>query len=202
MSSAFLLTALVVVVAPGPGVAWTVACALRRGARAGVTAAVACTAGLVVHLAVASLVLSGLVEVEPAALSALRWLGVAYLAWLGIQMVRAPAPDLAADADGPDDLWSIARTAVLINLLNPKLVLFFLALLPPFLAPPVAPLDARLLALSATFMGLTLVVFVLYAVLAALLRERVARARTGPRRVQQVLGGALVLFAARLAVSS
>lgn len=205
MSTTFLLTAFVVVLAPGPGVAWTVATTLKDGARAGALAAVACTTGLVVHLAVAALVLSGLVEVRPEALAALRWVGVGYLAWLGVQLWRAPTPALADDGDGataPQDLVTVVRTALLINVLNPKLVLFFLALLPPFLEPPVAPLDPRLIAMSGAFMGITLVVFVGYVLLASVLRNRLSGSRRGPRRVQQALGGVLVLFAARLAVSA
>src|SRR5215472_1576881 len=130
MSLAFLLTSLIVVVSPGTGVLYTLAVALSRGSRAGVAAAFGCTLGIVPHMVAAMLGLAAILHTSALAFSALKWCGVAYLlymAWGSLRERGALAVDLAP---GPRSQARVIVTGILINILNPKLSIFFFAFLP------------------------------------------------------------------------
>ncbi|MEO0665235.1 MAG: LysE family translocator, partial [Pseudomonadota bacterium] len=134
MSLQFLITAFVVVIAPGTGVIYTLAVGLGRGARASTWAALGCTAGIVPHLLAATLGLAALLHTSAVAFQIVKFAGVAYLLYLAWQALRAGGA-LSIEADPrPEHPWRIARRGALINILNPKLSIFFLALLPPFLS--------------------------------------------------------------------
>ena len=198
---AFLVTSLVVVMIPGTGVVYSVSTAVSAGWQRGSAAALGCTLGIVPHLAAASLGLSGLMQASAEAFEVVRWIGVAYLAYLGIGMMRSTG----SLADLNDDQRSTVRATilrgVLLNLLNPKLTIFFLAFLPQFLSSPPGLLDPRLLGLSGVFMAMTLAVFLVYAALAAGIRQRILSSPKVLRRIEQSLGLALLGFAAQLAVA-
>lgn len=173
MSLAFLVTALVVVIAPGTGVLYTLACALARGWRAGIAAAAGCTLGIVPHLAASILGLAALLHTSATAFQALKIAGalyLLYLAWITLRDRSALAMDTQAS---PRSGLRIALTAVGVNLLNPKLSLFFLAFLPQFVPADAADPTAVLLGLSGVFMAMTFIVFALYGCAAALVRDAV-----------------------------
>lgn len=203
VSAEFLATSLVVVLVPGTGVVYTVASALAGGRRRGLLAAVGCTLGIVPHLAAALVGLSGVLHAGAVAFEVVRWAGVAYLTFLGLSMLRGGAvagfDDRTADAGGSDAV--VIRRGVVLNVLNPKLTIFFFAFLPQFLDSPPAVLDPRLVTLAAVFMAMTLVVFAGYAWLSALVRDQVLRSPRLVAGVERALGAALVGFAARLATS-
>ena len=162
----FLLTSLIVVLIPGTGVVYTLSAGLFRGRRASVAAALGCTAGIVPHLLASILGLSYLLHMSAVAFRVLKFAGVLYLLYLAWAMWRGG--DFAFDAASPEkDAWQTAGRAVLLNLLNPKLTLFFFAFLPLFIPPGTASPVAELVTLSAVFMLITLIVFVLYGVLAS-----------------------------------
>jgi threonine/homoserine/homoserine lactone efflux protein len=199
----FLLTSLVVAVIPGTGVVYTVSSSLGGGWRRGWFAAVGCTLGIVPHLLAALLGLSGVMQAGAAAFEVVRWAGVAYLAYMGVSMLRdrgglQAEPDREA-AGAPVGL--IVRRGILLNLLNPKLTMFFFAFLPQFLTTPPGLLDPRLVGLGGVFMLVTLAVFVVYAWASATARDRVLGAPAVRRWLQRSLGALLVGFAARLAVT-
>jgi threonine/homoserine/homoserine lactone efflux protein len=204
MSVEFVLTSLVVAAIPGTGVVYTIACAIGGGWRRGLFATVGCTLGIVPHLMAAMLGLSGVMRAGSVVYEAVRWAGVVYLIYMGVSMIRQ-RDGLDLDAGLRDDaagsMPRVVRRAILLNLLNPKLTVFFFAFLPQFLATPPALLDARLVGLGAVFMVATFVVFVVYAYAAALARDVVLRAPAVRRWLQRSLGALLVGFAARLAVS-
>ncbi len=200
MSLQFLLTALVVVVAPGTGVIYTLAVGLGQGRRAAIMAAVGCTFGIVPALLAAVLGLAAIMHTSALLFQIVKFAGVAYLLYLAWQMLRdeggvAVRAETQAGAD-----WAIVRRGALINILNPKLSIFFLALLPPFLSGNPGTATAEMLAMGAVFMVLTFVVFVGYGVFAAAARDKVL---SSPRVVRWINRGFAAVFAglaARLAM--
>jgi len=164
----FLITSLIVVLIPGTGVVFTVSTALILGKRAAVFAALGCTAGIVPHLLATVLGLAALLHMSALAFQALKFAGAAYLlylAWATWRDKQAFAVDQAAPATTRSPI-GIAAKAFLLNILNPKLSIFFLAFLPQFVpAGATSPLP-HLLTLSGVFMAMTFAVFVVYGLLA------------------------------------
>ena len=200
MSLQFLLTALVVVVAPGTGVIYTLAVGLGQGRRAAIMAAVGCTFGIVPALLAAVLGLAAIMHTSALLFQVIKFAGVAYLLWLAWQMLRdeggvAVRAETQTQAD-----WAIARRAALINILNPKLSIFFLALLPPFLSGNPATASAEMLAMGAVFMALTFVVFVGYGVFAAAARDKVLASPGVVRWINRGFAAVFAGLAARLAM--
>ena len=202
VSPEFLATSLVVVVLPGTGVVYTVSSALGGGWRRGLLAAVGCTLGIVPHMTAAMLGLSGVMQAGATVFELVRWAGVAYLVFMGVSVIRGGQFELDADPDvEPLGAAKIVRRGIVLNLLNPKLTVFFFAFLPQFLETSPALIDPRLIGLGVIFMLLTLVVFIAYAWASAAVRERVLGAPRMVAWIQRSLGGLLVVFAARLATA-
>jgi threonine/homoserine/homoserine lactone efflux protein len=201
VSLVFLLTALVIVVTPGTGVILTVGAALSRGRRAALVTAVGCTLGIVPHLAAAIVGAAALLRASGVAFDVVKFAGVAYLLALAVYTWRQTG-ELTLDGErAPIRPLRMMASAVLANLLNPKLTLFFFALLPQFVPRDTAHPIAQLLLLSTVFMLMTLVVFAAYGVLAASVREQVLRRPSAIRRVRQVFAMSLVGLGARLALT-
>ena len=173
MTLSFLLTSLIVVASPGTGVLYTLATALTRGSRASVAAAFGCTLGILPQMVGAMLGLAAILHTSALAFAALKWCGVAYLLYMAWQALRETgALALHAEPSRKSERRVIA-TAVLINILNPKLSIFFYAFLPQFIAIDEPHPIARLLELSGAFMLMTFVVFAIYGLFAAAVRDRV-----------------------------
>lgn len=173
MGIEFLITSLIVVISPGPGALLTVAAGLSGGMRAAAVTALGCTLGTVPHLLAAVTGLAALLHASATAFEVLRYAGVAYLLYMGWATWRSPAA-LEVRTDGParSTRGRIAE-AMLVNLLNPKLSLFFLTFLPQFIAPGEAQPALRMAQLSLVFMAMTFVVFLGYGVFAARFRDQV-----------------------------
>jgi threonine/homoserine/homoserine lactone efflux protein len=167
----FLLTALVVVLAPGTGVIYTLALGLGQGPRAALWAALGCTFGIVPHLAAATLGLAAILHTSAVLFTAMKWAGVAYLLYIAWQTLKEGGALSVNATKTQHSGWQIARRGALINILNPKLSIFFLALLPPFLSGNAATATAEMALLGAVFMGMTFGVFVLYGIFAAASRR-------------------------------
>ncbi|MFF4694525.1 LysE family translocator [Streptomyces chattanoogensis] len=201
MSIAFLLTTLVMVVTPGTGVVYTLAAGLSQGRRASVVAALGCTLGIVPHLVATITGLAALLQTSAVAYEAVKYLGVGYLlymAWATLRDKEAPAVDEEAE---PRPAARVIASGVLINLLNPKLTMFFVAFLPQFVPAGEPGSLGMMLRLSAVFMALTFVVFSAYGMCAAAMRHRVLarpKVMTGIRRVFAVC---FVGLSVRLAVA-
>ena len=175
MTLSFLLTSLIVVASPGTGVLYTLAVALAQGSRAGIAAAFGCTLGIVPHMVAAMLGLAAVLHTSALAFAALKWCGVIYLLYMAWQALRESGA-LAVEARPQARSRSSRRvivTGILINILNPKLSIFFLAFLPQFIAADETYPLARMLELSGAFMAMTFAVFVLYGLFAAGVRDRV-----------------------------
>ena len=198
--TAFLLTSFVVALIPGTGVVYTLSSALGGGIRRGLIAAVGCTLGILPHIAAALLGLSGILQTGATLFEVVRWAGVAYLLYLGLSLFRDTGPmRLDSEAAAGASTVAVVRRGVLLNLLNPKLTLFFFAFLPQFLDPGSGPIDVRLIGLGALFMLVTLVVFAGYAYAGAAFRDRVLGAPRVRRFIERTIGAVLIAFAARLA---
>src|ERR1700756_4579484 len=173
MSLAFLITSLIVVASPGPGGLLTLASALTRGGRASIAAAFGCTLGIVPHMLAAMLGLAAILHTSALAFAALKWCGVVYLLYMAWQALRETR---ALAVEGRLDERSGAQviiTGFLINILNPKLSIFFLAFLPQFISSDEIHPLARMLELSGAFMAMTFAVFAVYGLFAASVRDRV-----------------------------
>lgn len=203
MSTAFLLTTLVVVVTPGTGVVYTLAAGLAHGRRASVVAAFGCTLGTVPHAVATVTGLAALLHASALAFEVVKYLGVAYLLYMAWSTLRDKEA-LAVGDDAPGGPRSAVRvivSGVLLNLLNPKLTMFFVAFLPQFVPAGDPGSVAAMLRLSAVFTGLTFVVFVAYGMCAAAVRGQVLgrpRVMTGIRRV---FAASFVGLGAKLAVA-
>ncbi len=162
----FLLTAFIVVLIPGVGVVFTVSTGLRLGRVASTYAALGCTLGILPHLLATVLGLAAVMHASALAFQALKFAGVAYLLYLAVATWRDHSAFATRDAGGRASARGLVARAFLLNILNPKLTLFFLAFLPQFVDPHAARPVLDMLALSGVFMAMTFVVFVAYGLLA------------------------------------
>jgi threonine/homoserine/homoserine lactone efflux protein len=201
MSIEFLLTTLVIVASPGTGVVYTLAAGLSRGWRASVLAAFACTLGIVPHLIAALTGLAALLHASALAFEIVKYLGVAYLLYMAWQSLRENgALKVEAGADQRSSL-RIVIDGVLVNILNPKLSIFFVAFLPQFISPgDPSPLLA-MLELSGVFMAMTFVIFAVYGVFAAAMRDRVVSSPSVMAWMRRTFAAAFVMLGARLALT-
>ena len=199
MSVEFLITTLVVVATPGTGVLYTVAAGLARGSRASVIAAVGCTLGTLPHVLAAITGLAALLHTSAVAFQIVKYAGVAYLLYMAWNTLRDTGA-LAVEAEtSPRSARQVIVSGVLVNILNPKLTIFFLAFLPQFIAPGSTSVLGSMLWLSAVFMAVTFVVFVGYGLFAAAVRDHVISRPRVLTWVRRVFGGAFVALGARLA---
>ena len=199
MSLEFLITSLIIVVSPGTGVLYTLATGLSRGSRASVVAAFGCTLGIVPHMAAAIMGLAALLHTSALAFTGFKYLGVAYLLYMAWNALREHGALKVEKQIGRRSAMQITVTAVLINILNPKLSIFFLAFLPQFVSTAELHPLSRMLELSAVFMLMTFVVFVVYGLFAASIRDHVV---TRPRVLtwmRRSFAGAFVVLGVKLA---
>jgi len=201
LSWSFLLTSLIVVASPGTGVLYTLAAALTRGGRASIAAAFGCTLGIVPHMLAAILGLAAVLHTSALAFAALKWCGVAYLLYMSWQALRETG---ALAVEGTIEARSNRRvivTGILINILNPKLSIFFLAFLPQFIDADETHGLARMLELSGVFMAMTFAVFAVYGLFAASVRERVLSRPRVMAWLRRSFAAGFAALGARLALS-
>jgi threonine/homoserine/homoserine lactone efflux protein len=203
MSWEFLVTSLIVIVSPGTGVLYTLVAGLSRGAKASVVAAFGCTLGIVPHMAAAILGLAALLHTSALAFETFKWLGVAYLlymAWSALREKGALRVE-AGETMGARSALAVTVEGILINILNPKLSIFFFAFLPQFVSGNEAHPLAHMLLLSAVFMGLTFLVFVGYGLFAAKVRAHVISRPKVLTWMRRTFAAAFVALGAKLAMA-
>ncbi|MBZ0130771.1 MAG: LysE family translocator [Rhodobacteraceae bacterium] len=183
ISAEFFLTALVVVLIPGTGVIYTLATGLARGPVAAVAAAFGCTIGIVPHMLAAILGLAAILHTSALLFQVVKIAGVAFLLWMAVQTLRDKGAMAFRGDSTPRAHGAVALKAALINILNPKLSLFFLAFLPQFLSGQPAAATSEMLVLGLIFMAMTFVVFVIYGIFAAAARRHVL----GNARIMQIM---------------
>ncbi|MDZ4367303.1 MAG: LysE family translocator [Afipia sp.] len=201
MSIEFILTSLIVIASPGTGSIYTIAAGLSRGGRASIVAAFGCTLGIVPHMLAAITGVAALLHTSAVAFQIMKYLGVAYLLYMAWMTLKEHGTlkieeNIAARSD-----VEVIVQAVLINILNPKLSIFFFAFLPQFVSAdqPNAPL--LLLELSAIFMLLTFVVFAVYGAFAASVRDHVVSRPKVMAWMRRVFAGAFAALGAKLAMA-
>jgi threonine/homoserine/homoserine lactone efflux protein len=200
MSPEYLLTTLVIVASPGTGVIYTLAAGLSRGGRASLLAAFACTLGILPHLVAAILGLAALLHTSAVAYAFVKYAGVAYLFWMAWQTLKETgALEVEAKADARS-AWRVIVDGIAINVLNPKLSIFFVAFLPQFIPAGEVNAMARMLELSAVFMAITFVVFAIYGLFAAAMREQVVSRPAVMTWMRRTFAAAFVAMGARLAL--
>lgn len=200
MSIEFLLTTLIIVASPGTGVVYTLAAGLSRGGRASVLAAFACTLGIVPHLVAALTGLAALLHTSALAFEIVKYAGVAYLLYMAWQSLREHGTLKIEEKADPRTAWQVVMDGVLLNLLNPKLSIFFVAFLPQFIAPTEPNVLGRMLELSGVFMLATFVIFSIYGLCAAAMRDRVVGNARVMAWMRRTFAAAFVLLGARLAL--
>jgi len=199
MTLSFLLTSLIVIASPGTGVLYTLAAALTRGSRASVAAAFGCTLGIVPHMSAAMLGLAAVLHASALAFAAIKWLGVIYLLYMAWQALRETGA-LAVEARvGGRSAMRVIATGFLINILNPKLSIFFLAFLPQFVAANEDHPLMRMLQLSGAFMAMTFAVFVVYGLFAASVRDRIVTRPSVMNWLRRGFAGGFAALGAKLA---
>jgi threonine/homoserine/homoserine lactone efflux protein len=202
MGPTFLLTSLIVVLLPGAGTIYTLAAALGRGTRAGVLAALACTIGIVPHLLAAITGLAALLHASGVAFSVVKYAGVAYLLYLAWGTWRDTGALRLEPSEAASSVGRVLATGVTVNLLNPKLTVFFFAFLPQFVPAESPNAVPHMLMLSGIFMIMTFLVFAAYAVVAGAVRDRVLGSATLMRRLRRFFAVGFAGLAARLAVQT
>ena len=201
MSIEFLITSLIIVASPGTGVLYTLATGLTRGSRASVVAAFGCTIGIVPHMAAAIMGLAALLHTSALAFQTFKYLGVAYLLYMAWNTLREHGTLKVEKDVSARSALQVITTAVLMNILNPKLSIFFLAFLPQFIsATEVHPLP-RMLELSGVFMVMTFAVFVIYGLFAAAIRDHVISRPRVMTWMRRTFAGAFVLLGGKLALA-
>jgi threonine/homoserine/homoserine lactone efflux protein len=201
VSAEFLLTSLIVVATPGIGVLYTMAAGLSRGPRAGVIAAVGCTLGIIPHMVAAITGLAALLHTSALAFETLRYLGVAYLVYMAWNTLRDKGALAVEEDAAPRSATGVVVSGILVNILNPKLTIFFFAFLPQFVSPSEPNGFLRMVELSAVFMLLTFVIFVGYGMFAAAIRNHVIRRPRLLTGMRRVFAGTFVALGARLALT-
>jgi len=201
MSIEFLITSFIVVIAPGTGVLYTLAYGLSRGALGSIFAAIGCTFGTVPHLLSAILGLAALLHASALAFQVVKFAGVAYLlymAWGALKERGALAVERKVDTRTAREI--IVKGA-LINILNPKLSMFFLAFLPQFVSEQEAGAAWKMIGLGGVFMVMTLAVFIVYGLFAAAVRDRVVTRPAVMAWIRRIFAGAFVALGAKLALA-
>jgi threonine/homoserine/homoserine lactone efflux protein len=197
----FALASVALLVVPGPAVAFIVARSIQHGRSAGLVSVLGVHVGSVVHVAAAALGLSALLASSAVAFTAVKYLGAAYLLYLGIrQLLRHDEADKAPSPE-PDSRWRLFRQGVIVNVLNPKTAIFFLAFLPQFVTPGRAPAWLQMTVLGLVFIVLGIVSDGAYALAAGVVGGRIRRSARVRRMMSRVTGGVYLVLGTLAAIA-
>jgi threonine/homoserine/homoserine lactone efflux protein len=199
LSTEFLITALIVILVPGAGVIFTISTGLFFGARASAMASLGSTAGIIPHLLAAVLGLAALLHVSAVAFQVVKIIGVAYLLYMAWSMWKNSGSFEIENQNGKHGAWDIALKGFLINILNPKLSIFFLAFLPQFVPLSAKTPGVNMLVLGAAFMLMTFIVFCIYGLCANSMRIYVLHSPKLIKIIQRTFAATFALLGAKLA---
>ncbi|WP_020406687.1 LysE family translocator [Hahella ganghwensis] len=201
MTLEYVLTSLVVVLLPGTGVLYTMAFGLSKGGRASAVAAFGCTLGIVPHIAASIAGLAALLHTSALAFQVIKYLGVAYLFYMAWGILRSGGVMEINENASESNNRRIITNAILLNILNPKLSLFFLAFLPQFVPANAPNATQFMLELAGIFMLLTFVVFLGYGACASATRRYVVSKPGVMRWLKRGFAGAFGALGLKLALS-
>ncbi len=179
----FIVASLVLLLTPGPAVLYIVARSVQQGRMAGLVSVAGIHLGTLVHITAAAVGLSALLVSSALAFAVVKYLGAAYLIWMGVRTVMAKAPDPETPVIAAKSLHRAFRDGFVVNLLNPKTAIFFLSFLPQFVDPARGSVHGQVLTLGLTFMGLGILSDGLFALAAGAAGEGLRRSQ----RVQHLL---------------
>jgi threonine/homoserine/homoserine lactone efflux protein len=199
----FIATAVVLVITPGQDTFFILGRSLSGGRAAGIAAALGITAGSVLHTFAAALGLSALLATSPYAFMAVKFAGAAYLIYIGIRALATRASGMpgANDPVTNDGRWSAFRQGILTNLLNPKVALFFLALMPQFIEATSTHKVAAFLALGLSFVSLGVAWCLVLAIAAASLRGAFLRRPSMANVLNKIAGAMFIALGLKLATA-
>lgn len=202
VSIEFLITSLIVVLIPGTGVLYTVATGLFMGSRASAFAALGCTLGIVPSLVASILGLALVIHTSALAFQIVKYAGVIYLLYLAWSMLKSSGGLALEGNQEKQGLLSVAFKGFLINILNPKLTIFFLAFLPQFIPAQAAQPTQSMLLLGGIFMLMTFVVFIIYGLLANSVRTYIVRSEKISTYIQRTFAGGFAALGLKLALTN
>jgi threonine/homoserine/homoserine lactone efflux protein len=201
VSLGFILTSLIVVLVPGTGVIYTVSTGMTGSRRCSIVAAIGCTLGIIPHLTAGILGISAILHTSAQIFHVIKIIGVIYLLYLGYGLLTNYNRIEINEGEKREKDLKIIGKGILLNLLNPKLTLFFFSFLPQFVTAKNTKYIYQMLMLSFIFMGLTLIIFMIYGLLANYFKQLFLKSPRIIHRIQQSFGIALIGFAAKLAIS-
>lgn len=201
MNIDFLLTSLIVIATPGTGVLYTIARGLSHGVRIGVIAALGCTLGIIPHMLAAVIGLAAVFNTSPIAFDFVKYAGVGFLIYIALRTLKESGPLQIDDKSEACSSLKIILSAIVLNLLNPKLPIFFLAFLPQFVDMNDSHPTSHMLSLSAIFMLITFIVFALYGTFAAFVRSHILSAPNILQWMRITFASGFVGLAVKLAAS-
>jgi len=201
LSAEFIITSLIVVLIPGTGVIYTISTGLLLGWRASIFAALGCTAGIIPHLLASILGLAAILHMSAIAFQVIKFIGVAYLFYLAWSMWKETGALKMEGQNKNQGVWQISIKGFLINILNPKLSLFFLAFLPQFLPSQTESPVFNMLVLSGVFMGMTLLVFIVYGLFANSVRMYVVNSPRTIKLTQRTFAAIFAMLGMKLAMT-
>lgn len=201
ISYGFILTSLIVVLIPGTGVIYTVSAGITGSKKDSIAAAIGCTAGIIPHLIAGISGLSAILHTSALVFRVIKMIGIAYLLYLGYGLIRDKACIEIKEGIMVGNKMRIIIRGILLNLLNPKLTLFFFSFLPQFITNYQYSYIHQMITLSVFFMGLTLVIFIMYGLLANYFKQLFIGSPGLTRRIHQSFGIIFIGLAAKLALS-
>lgn len=198
----FFITSLIIVLIPGTGVIYTISVGMMEGKKQSIFAALGCTAGIIPHLCVSIALSSLLLHMNSMVFTILKYAGVLYLIYLGIGMIFTKEKIHFTEVQTEHSACAIIRRGIFINLLNPKLTLFFFSFLPQYVSSGSDNYIKESFLLGLAFMLLTLVVFVIYGILAGTAKTWICSSPKRMSILQKCFGITFIGFAAKLALKS
>jgi threonine/homoserine/homoserine lactone efflux protein len=201
MSIEFMVTTLIIVATPGTGALYVIAAGISRGARVSFIAAIGCTLGIVPHMAAAITGLAAVLHSSAVAFEVVKYAGVVYLLYMAWTTIHDRS-DLSVSEASPNKVGQVIRSGILINILNPKLTIFFFAFLPQFVPAGTHDAHWRMALLSGVFMAVTLIVFAAYGVFAASVRDQVIPRPRVVLWMRRGFAATYAVLAARLALDT
>ena len=198
----FLITSLIIILIPGTGVIYTVSVGMTEGRKRSIIAALGCTAGIIPHLCVSIALSSLLMHMNTTVFTIIKYAGVLYLLYLGMGMIFNKEKIQFDHVQTEHSAPAIIRRGVLINLLNPKLTLFFFSFLPQYVSSGSEHYMLNSFLLGLVFMLLTFLVFVVYGFLAGTAKEWLCSSPKRMSALQKCFGITFIGFAAKMALES
>lgn len=199
---AFLITSFIIILMPGTGVVYTISTGIMNGRHKSIVAAFGCTLGIVPHLCVSIALTSMLMQMNNTVFTIMRYAGATYLIYMGVGMILSKDSIQFEEETGTEGALSIIRRGILINLLNPKLTLFFFSFLPQYVRGTEGRFVIQSAVLGIAFMIMTFVVFAIYGLLAGTARGWLSKSEKGISALQKLFGTVFVGFALKLALEN